>query len=456
MTLVEMSISASVLIAVTILLRILNPKRISKISILYIWQLIWIRALIPFHIPLEKIPVIRDRMEVLNKAALPAARTLVLDTVAIEYRETAQAKMLELPQILMLIWAIGVMIMLIRMLIIRMRDFKLLNDYDYIAVDNPYILQVIAEAKLRREVQVFNNFHIRSPMTIGVLRPKILIPEGFEQINPIAMRNMLLHELVHIKRWDVVKRFVMEMVLCIHWFNPMFWIMRRLYINDQEISCDEKVMLSMDEVGKKSYAETLLAIAANNGDILLAFPGFLDGKDLLKQRILSAIAFRKVGILGIIMTVVMFGCSLLTFASYTPVVKTQVASANEPLAQIQPEEISNTDQGMDNGNASADEVDEAEENKVEESNIEEMTETAEAETEFVRMSDEEYERVMNDIIENYNDLSEEFTDEQLRALKQQNLYHLAVIYTEQLERGEVLTEEERKIVAEYGQKSQEG
>lgn len=312
MTLVEMSISASVLIALTMLLRILNPKHISKISILYIWHLIWIRALIPFHIPLEKIPVIRDRIEVLNKVALPAARTLVLDTVAIEHRETAQAKMLELPQILMLIWAIGVMVMLIRMLIIRMRDFKLLNDYDYIAVDNPYILQVIAEAKLRRKVQVFNNFHIRSPMTIGVLHPKILIPEGFEQINPIAMRNMLLHELVHIKRWDVVKRFVMEMVLCIHWFNPMFWIMRRLYINDQEISCDEKVMLSMDEDGKKSYAETLLAIAANNGDILLAFPGFLDGKDLLKQRILSAIAFRKVGILGIIMTVVMFGQGCFT------------------------------------------------------------------------------------------------------------------------------------------------
>lgn len=340
--------------------------------------------------------------------------------------------------------------MLIRMLIIRMRDFKLLNDYDYIAVDNPYILQVIAEAKLRRKVQVFNNFHIRSPMTIGVLHPKILIPEGFEQINPIAMRNMLLHELVHIKRWDVVKRFVMEMVLCIHWFNPMFWIMRRLYINDQEISCDEKVMLSMDEDGKKSYAETLLAIAANNGDILLAFPGFLDGKDLLKQRILSAIAFRKVGILGIIMTVVMFGCSLLTFASYTPVVETQVASVIEPLIQIQPEEIINTDQGMDNGNASADEVDEAEENKVEESNIEEMTETAEVETEFVRMSDEEYERVMDDIEKNYNDFSVPLTDEQKRALIQQDLYRMAIIYKTRLERGEILNEQEMEILAEYG------
>lgn len=450
MILVEMSISASVLIALTMLLRILNPKHISKISILYIWHLIWIRALIPFHIPLEKIPVIRDRIEVLNKVALPAARTLVLDTVAIEHRETAQAKMLELPQILMLIWAIGVMVMLIRMLIIRMRDFKLLNDYDYIAVDNPYILQVIAEAKLRRKVQVFNNFHIRSPMTIGVLHPKILIPEGFEQINPIAMRNMLLHELVHIKRWDVVKRFVMEMVLCIHWFNPMFWIMRRLYINDQEISCDEKVMLSMDEDGKKSYAETLLAIASNNGDIILAFPGFLDGKNLLKKRIMAAIAFRKVGMMGIIMTGVMFGCSLLTFASYTPVVETQVASVNEPLVQIQPEETSNTDQGMNNGNASVDEVTEAEENKVEESNIEEMTETAEVETEFVRMSDEEYERVMNDIIENYNDTSVSLTDEQIRAIRQENLYFMAKVYKRRLENGEVLNEREMEILNEYG------
>lgn len=451
MTLVEMSVSASVLIALTMLLRIQNPKRISKISILYIWHLIWIRALIPFHIPLEKIPVIRDRIEVLNTVAIPAARTIVLDTVAIEHRETAEAKLLELPEILMLVWAIGVMVMLIRMLIIRMRDFKLLNDYDYIAVDNPYILQVIAESKQRRKIQVFNNFHIRSPMTIGVLRPKILIPEGFEQINPIDMRNMLLHELVHIRRWDVVKRSVMEIVLCIHWFNPMFWIMRRLYINDQEISCDEKVMLSMDEDGKRSYAETLLAIASNNGDIILAFPGFLDGKNLLKKRIMAAIAFRKVGMMGIIMTGVMFGCSLLTFASYTPVVDTQVASVNEPLVQIQPEETSNTDQGMDNGNASVDEVTEAEENKVEESNIEEMTETAEVETEFVRMSDEEYERVMNDIIENYNDFSQEFTEEQKRALRQQNLYYMANEFKRELEEGKSLSEYEMKIMREYAQ-----
>ena len=150
------------------------------------------------------------------------------------------------------------------------------------------------------------------------------------------------------------------------------------------------------------------------------------------------------------MTVVMFGCSLLTFASYTPVVETQVASVIEPLIQIQPEEIINTDQGMDNGNASADEVDEAEENKVEESNIEEMTETAEVETEFVRMSDEEYERVMDDIEKNYNDFSVPLTDEQKRALIQQDLYRMAIIYKTRLERGEILNEQEMEILAEYG------
>ena len=110
-------------------------------------------------------------------------------------------------------------------------------------------------AYTKRKVTARISSTICSPLMIGVIRPTLLLPET--SITPEQLNNVLAHEITHLKRNDILYKWFVCIVKCIHWFNPaVYYISKRINV-DCEISCDLAVTAQMDEQSKIEYVETI-------------------------------------------------------------------------------------------------------------------------------------------------------------------------------------------------------
>lgn len=155
--------------------------------------------------------------------------------------------------------------------------------------------------------------NLESPMLVGLVQPKILLPEG--SYSEEMLQNILLHELVHFRRNDIIYKWFSVAVFSIQWFNPLTYIIRRELGRACELSCDEWVIRHMTPVEKQTYGETLIAMAAAHP--LPAAAGattFSTEKRDLKRRLLAIMGYRntKLGVLlGLVAAVVLTALGLL-------------------------------------------------------------------------------------------------------------------------------------------------
>ena len=101
-----------------------------------------------------------------------------------------------------------------------------------------------------------------SPFTYGILKPVIVLPETLDMSNHALLDYILTHEYIHIKRFDVILKWLSAAALCVNWFNPLVWVMYVLFCRDIELSCDEGVVRFKGGINKKSYALALLDMEA--------------------------------------------------------------------------------------------------------------------------------------------------------------------------------------------------
>lgn len=155
--------------------------------------------------------------------------------------------------------------------------------------------------------------NLESPMLVGLVQPKILLPEG--SYTEEMLQNILLHELVHFRRNDIIYKWFSVAVFSIQWFNPLTYVIRRELGRACELSCDEWVIRHMSAPEKQTYGETLIAMAAAKP--LPAAAGattFSTEKRDLKRRLLAIMGYRntKLGVLlGLGAAVVLTALGLL-------------------------------------------------------------------------------------------------------------------------------------------------
>lgn len=98
----------------------------------------------------------------------------------------------------------------------------------------------------------------KEPMLLGVLRPRVVLPEHFEEaFGPTERTVVLAHEQAHLRRHDSRINALAAVWLCLAWFNPVMHWALRLFRFDQELACDATV-LGLPGATRKGYAETLL------------------------------------------------------------------------------------------------------------------------------------------------------------------------------------------------------
>ncbi len=155
-------------------------------------------------------------------------------------------------------------------------------------------LSIVAEQSgIKKPIELCVNPLVSSPLLIGFFRPCIVLPSA--DIPEKDFRYIILHELTHYKRRDMFYKWLVQVTVCLHWFNPLVYLMSREVTKACEFSCDEAVVAKMGCDHAQDYGKTLLdAMAAvgrykeNLGAVTLS-----ENKELLKERLGAIMKFKK-------------------------------------------------------------------------------------------------------------------------------------------------------------------
>mgnify|MGYP001052432070 CR=1 FL=1 len=178
-------------------------------------------------------------------------------------------------------------------------------------------LSIVAkQSGIKKPVELCVDPLVSSPLLIGFFHPCIVLSSV--DIPEKDFRYIILHELTHYKRRDIFYKWLVQITVCLHWFNPLVHLMCREITRACEFSCDEAVLTKMGGGSAQDYGQTLLDAMAAVGRYKENFGTVtLNGnKKLLKERISAIMNFKKKSmairlLTGVLTLCVMFGAAFV-------------------------------------------------------------------------------------------------------------------------------------------------
>ena len=315
MSLFQMSVAGGVLILLIVVIRALAIHRLPKTTFLALWMIAVLRLLLPFSIPLPfnihiGLDIFSNVVQELpsgnSASTLPGDGPPSYDIgTAVPSPATEHISTFEI------LWLVGVLLLALYFFI---SYFRSMRKFRMSIPDNtPYIQNWLAAHQISRPLAVRSSDLISSPLTYGILRPVILLPKKLDRNDPVALKYVLTHEYVHIRRFDAITKILFAAVLCIHWFNPFVWVMYCLANRDIELSCDAWVIRMMSKKNRSSYALMLIKMEERRNGMSALCSHF--GKNAISERIEAIMKFKKTSILACAFALVLVVGATTAFAT---------------------------------------------------------------------------------------------------------------------------------------------
>jgi len=167
-------------------------------------------------------------------------------------------------------------------------------------VTDSSVLNLLEDCKEQMGVQTIiglvESDQIKCPALFGFLRPRLLVPQGLlQELSKDKLRYVFLHELAHLKRYDVLLGWVTLFLQAIHWFNPLVWLAFYRMRSDREIACDQEVLKHVSEPEVTSYGKTILVLLNHfsRKQYLPSLVGILEHKTQAQRRIKMIASFKR-------------------------------------------------------------------------------------------------------------------------------------------------------------------
>lgn len=296
MNLLQMSISASWLIAAIIILRWFFLNKVPKLLFQIFWGVAAVRLLVPFSFSF-RFNVHNLMKRFADTAAGPAVKALP-DTVSILKPDSISGNintgLIQAVSPALFMWAAGAVILSLYLLAVNIKARKCFSTS--VPLGNDSIQRYVEQEIGLRRVQVRTSDRIQTPLTYGILRPVILLPKTMGDTNRTVMNYILTHELLHIRRFDYLKKLLLLLIVCMHWFNPLVWLMYILANRDIELACDEGVLQTLGRDLSSEYAFALIAMQEKLAATVCA-NSF--SRYAIKERIISIMKYKKTSIMAV-------------------------------------------------------------------------------------------------------------------------------------------------------------
>lgn len=315
----SLSISGSILALILLALKPLIKNRLSQTWQYYIWLIIILRLLLPFgpetsvvdeaaqHFQsiVSNSSVVVTQPEVGNEIEIGGTTTHPSNITVPESEQTSESNHLSAVtfvhwhKILDYAWLfwLGVGLVLFVHKVVSYRSFVRFVKVGTQKITDVRVLDIYhdvhIEARIKKALPLYLNAQISSPMLVGIFRPMVVIPpiEASEE----EYRNIFRHELTHYRRVDFLYKWLVQIAACLHWFNPLMYIIGKQINKNCELSCDEAVIKGLGKEERMAYGNALiksLEAQGNYSDFVVSIT-MSENATLVKERLDAIMNHKK-------------------------------------------------------------------------------------------------------------------------------------------------------------------
>lgn len=180
-------------------------------------------------------------------------------------------------------------------------------------VEDPQIWAWAEALPLRRKITVRQWEGTVTPLAYGVFHPVILLPKSLAKEAHWQLKFVLVHEYMHIRHFDAVKKMFLLLACCVHWFNPLVWVMGILANRDLELECDERVIKYLGRDSRADYAYALIDMEEQRSVFLSWVNSF--SKNAMEERVVAIMKGSKKSIAAGILSGMMTAGVIMAFVT---------------------------------------------------------------------------------------------------------------------------------------------
>ena len=326
-----MSFLGTVIILLIVVLRAVLINRLPKKTFLILWWIALIRLLVPFSI--KSVTSIYSLLQSIYSDINPVRTAQTTTFLPIHGNmpeianglSEAMVQRTESISILSVIWLAG---LLLCFGFFAVSYIKCYREFRFsLPVENDILEAWKEKHPLKRSLSIRQTETIAAPLSYGVIRPVILMPKNTEWKNIYQLRYVLEHEYVHIRRLDMLTKLIMIAAVCIHWFNPLVWVMYILFNRDLELSCDETVVRRFGMDIKSVYATALISMEEKKSGLTPLCNSF--SKNAIEERIRAIMKIKKTSKFAVMISAVLVICVTGGFATSASSLEKKTETAQE-------------------------------------------------------------------------------------------------------------------------------
>lgn len=323
MNITQMSLMASALIAAAVIIRAIFMGKLPKWSFQALWGIVLARLLIPFTVesPLSVYRAVDRVQSAWTPAPLTTANTAYPGPIEVISAQPIQAAAETVrgsrsANVWFILWIAVAALLAAYFLFTHLRARRLYR-----------CARTISALRVNRfRVAVRASSRVSAPFTYGVFRPVVLMPKHMN-LNEKEFNYVLMHELMHVRHFDALKKWLLVFALCIHWFNPLVWVMYILANRDIELLCDESVVRSFGHGARTSYATMLIDLMERQSTPLVPLASYFS-KNATEERILSIMKYKKISLASVLLAVILVLATATALATNAPTAARQPVIIN--------------------------------------------------------------------------------------------------------------------------------
>ncbi len=223
------------------------------------------------------------------------------------------------------VWFIGILAQLIYFASGKIGLLKLRQNSENYSDKKParLVKDLSQKMGINRSVLLLASEKCKIPFTCGFLNPVIFLPVNYRSWSLDRLKNVLVHEIAHIKRKDNLTYYLSRIICSIFWYMPFIWVAHRRYLAEQEKACDSYVINT--GTAAADYARDVVDIVhfAKRSYLIAAIHNTIGKKSsILKRRVLSILNLNKgdtqVNSKSLVKILVFCMLCALPFTAFTP------------------------------------------------------------------------------------------------------------------------------------------
>lgn len=327
---IEITLAVSIVIALLLLFSKVLDKNYTAKWRYWVWLVLAVRLILPFNITIPDPPIHLAVLEKTKPKAVisegqyrqtpikadPVTEQHINENFAAPkvdavYYQSPVTNNFDMVKLLIILWIAGMILFLTYQLFVYFLYQKKIKPWCRNVMEQELLetyADICKELRVTKKIPLKTCKIVQSPMVMGLRKPVLFLPEMVFSTQHLKM--ILRHELIHVKRKDILYKTLILLARAVHWFNPLVHFMAKEANKDVELSCDAAVVENQDVDYRRDYSEAILSVIYNGSIAKAVFSTYFGGgKKMLKKRFacLFDLHRKRKGVISLMVVVLMLG-----------------------------------------------------------------------------------------------------------------------------------------------------